>query len=55
GGYYDRFFTLSPLFAIRVGVGFHLQICPDLPADPHDARMHWIVTEHGWTPCATVR
>ena len=42
-GYYDR--LLSHLRARRVGLCFESQLCDDLPADPHDEGMHWIITE----------
>ena len=48
-GYYDR--TLEALRArgpVRaIGLAFAVQELPDLPAEPHDQRLDWIVTEHG--------
>jgi 5-formyltetrahydrofolate cyclo-ligase len=47
-GYYDR--SIAALAARRkhprlVGVAFSVQEVPAIPAEPHDARMDWIVTE----------
>lgn len=43
-GYYDRLLpTLAK--AVRVGVAFDAQVVEELPAEPHDARLDWLVTE----------
>lgn len=49
GGYYDR---LLPRLAgaVRVGVGFELQVLDALDAEAHDARLDWLVTETGARP-----
>lgn len=48
-GYYDR--TLEGLRArgpVRaIGLAFAAQELPELPAEPHDQRLDWIVTERG--------
>ena len=50
GGYYDR--TLAALRAagrqvLAVGLAYAEQGTDRLPADPHDQRLDWIVTERG--------
>lgn len=44
-GYYDRFLQTLP--ALKVGFAFALQLVPDIPAEPTDVRMDWLVTESG--------
>ena len=44
-GFYDRFFAHPEASARRVGVCFESQLLDHLPAEPHDAPMHAIVTE----------
>ncbi len=46
GGYYDRLFAKAPQVQ-RVGLAFSCQIVPELPLEPHDVRMHALVTEDG--------
>jgi 5-formyltetrahydrofolate cyclo-ligase len=44
GGYYDV--TLKKaLRAVRVGVGFDMQVLPTLPREPHDVPLDAVVTE----------
>jgi 5-formyltetrahydrofolate cyclo-ligase len=45
GGYYDRLSTKLADNCGRIGVCFESQIVDQLPQEPHDAKMHWIVTE----------
>jgi len=45
GGYYDRFLANQAPGATRVGIAFELQIRPYLPLQPHDQRLHCLVTE----------
>jgi 5-formyltetrahydrofolate cyclo-ligase len=44
GGYYDATLALAP-GALRVGVAFELQLCPELPREPHDVPLDAVVTE----------
>ncbi len=44
-GYYDRLFEKLPSQTIRCGIGFEVQLQPDLIMDAHDVYMHWVVTE----------
>ena len=44
GGYYDA--TLPAMTrALRVGLGFEVQVVPELPREPHDALLDAVVTE----------
>ncbi|MBU0731095.1 MAG: 5-formyltetrahydrofolate cyclo-ligase [Proteobacteria bacterium] len=45
GGYYDRFLVDRAPQAIRIGIAFELQIVPEVPAQDHDQRMDYIITE----------
>lgn len=44
GGYYDVTLKQAPR-ALRVGVGYDLQVLPTLPRDPHDVPLDALVTE----------
>ena len=50
-GYYDRFLSQFPTPTCYCGLAFDIQILPCVPRWPHDACMHWIVTEQGAMPC----
>lgn len=41
-GCYDRFLSRSP--ALRVGLAYEFQIVDDVGAEPHDQRLHLLVT-----------
>lgn len=43
-GYYDRYLSAHPP-RITIGLAFECQIVKDLPAEPHDRPMDWIITE----------
>jgi 5-formyltetrahydrofolate cyclo-ligase len=43
-GYYDRYLSAHPP-RITIGLAFECQIVKDLPAEPHDRSMDWIITE----------
>ncbi|MBX5437495.1 MAG: 5-formyltetrahydrofolate cyclo-ligase [Alicyclobacillaceae bacterium] len=51
GGYYDRLFADESVTAVRIGVAYDRQVLDNLPADPHDARLHLLVTEAGVWDC----
>jgi 5-formyltetrahydrofolate cyclo-ligase len=51
GGYYDRFLTQTR--AIRVGLAYSFQLVDLLPAETHDVRMDWLVTENEVISCQT--
>lgn len=44
-GYYDR--ALARLHSYNIGVCFHFQLCPCIPVEPTDRRMHEVWTEQG--------
>jgi 5-formyltetrahydrofolate cyclo-ligase len=50
GGYYDRFLPRTQ--ALRVGISHTMCLSDRLPCDPHDARMHWVVTPAETIHCA---
>jgi 5-formyltetrahydrofolate cyclo-ligase len=45
GGYYDRLSTKIADNCARIGVCFEAQLVDGLPQEPHDAKLHWVVTE----------
>ena len=45
GGYYDRFIERLRDDAVTIGIAFELQIFPEVPKEPHDAQLDYIVTE----------
>jgi 5-formyltetrahydrofolate cyclo-ligase len=46
GGHYDRVLAaLKPKGAIAVGLAYAVQELAAIPAEPHDQRLDWIVTE----------
>ena len=48
-GCYDMF--LPKTKAIKIGFCYHFQICDKIPADQHDIKMDYIITEMGITDC----
>ena len=51
GGYYDRTFAARP-DVTRIGFAYAGQEVDDLPAEPHDIRLHGVLTETGYRPFA---
>lgn len=49
-GYYDRFLSTNPGIT-RIGLAFSCQEARDLPRDPYDVRMHFVVTEREVIDC----
>lgn len=45
GGYYDRFFVRDSPHARRVAPCFSCQVVSDVPTEPHDIRVHELITE----------
>ena len=45
GGFYDR--TLPGLKALTIGLSYQASQVDDLPHEPHDQPLDWIVTEDG--------
>ena len=50
-GYYDRF--LAGATGLRVGVCFEDQIVADVPLEPHDLRMDFVVTPSSICRCGS--
>ena len=51
GGYYDRTFGARP-DVTRIGFAYAGQQVDDLPVEPHDIRLHGVLTETGYRPFA---
>jgi 5-formyltetrahydrofolate cyclo-ligase len=47
GGYYDRTFAALP-DALRIGLAYAGQEIENLPLEPHDIRLHGVLTETGY-------
>ena len=47
GGYYDRTFAALP-DAVRIGFAYAGQEIENLPVEPHDIRLHGVLTERGY-------
>ena len=45
GGYYDATLKQIPVRALRIGLGFDVQVVPSLPREPHDVPLDLLVTE----------
>lgn len=48
-GCYDMFF--KEVDAVKVGVCYDFQICEEIPADEHDIKMDFLLTESGLKQC----
>jgi 5-formyltetrahydrofolate cyclo-ligase len=53
GGHYDRTFAAMP-DAVRIGLGYAGQQVGMLELEPHDIRLHGVLTEVGYTPARKV-
>lgn len=42
-GFYDRY--LKDRAVIKIGIGFEMQIIEEIPTDPHDIKMDFVVTD----------
>ena len=51
GGYYDRTFAARPDVK-RIGFAYAGQEVEHLPVEPHDVRLHGVLTETGYRPFA---
>lgn len=51
-GFYDRALAQADPEAVRVAVCFREQVHPELPTEPHDARMHFLATPEGVAECS---
>lgn len=45
GGYYDRLLSSLPAHVCKVGVCFDFQIVPELPIEPHDIGVDFVIAE----------
>ena len=52
GGYYDRVLERAAPRATVVALAFDVQVVLEVPAEPHDRRVGWIVTETRRIRCA---
>lgn len=48
-GYYDR--LLAEVRGRRCGVTFEFQVASEIPAEPHDLGMDYLVTDERWRAC----
>jgi 5-formyltetrahydrofolate cyclo-ligase len=44
-GYYDATLSAASPAALRIGLAFECQVIDHVPRDPHDAPLHYVVTE----------
>ena len=49
-GYYDRFFSRTR-HAVRLGLAWDCQVVAEAPYEPHDIRMHYLLTDAGLIIC----
>jgi 5-formyltetrahydrofolate cyclo-ligase len=53
GGHYDRYLARLRPDAVRVGIGFSVQVVDEVPAGPADQRVHLVVTDAEVIDCRT--
>ena len=51
GGYYDRFLPSLDTAAVTLALAFEAQVLPTLPAEAHDRRMDYVLTETRLLDC----
>lgn len=51
GGYYDRFLATRTPGAARIGLAFEIQLVEQVPVEPHDQSMDFVVTENKIYAC----
>ena len=49
-GYYDRFLPQAAK-AVFLGLAWECQITEEIPYEPHDVKMHYLLTEKGFWRC----
>jgi 5-formyltetrahydrofolate cyclo-ligase len=54
GGHYDRYLRRLGPHAIRVGVGFHVQLLAEVPHGPDDERLDLLVTDQETIDCRSL-
>jgi 5-formyltetrahydrofolate cyclo-ligase len=47
GAYYDRYLARLEPHAVRIGIGFEVQVVEEVPVEPTDQRVDVIVTDEG--------
>jgi len=52
-GYYDRFLVRPGIKAVKIGIAYTFAILKEIPSEPHDVRMDFIVTEEHVLDCKT--
>lgn len=55
GGYFDRYLRRAPAAAIRIGIGFAVQLVNGVPFGPGDELLDLVVTEGGVVECSPGR
>ncbi len=55
GGYYDRFLAQEAANVLRIGLAYELQLVDQVPLEPHDQLMDFIVTEKKIYDCRRLR
>jgi 5-formyltetrahydrofolate cyclo-ligase len=55
GGYYDRLLAHPQCRAHRLAMAYDCQIIDHIPVEPHDQRVHQIITESGLIPAAAAQ
>jgi len=51
GGFYDRLFAELTAEITRVGLAYEFQECPELPRDPWDISLDYVITERRIVRC----
>ena len=51
GGFYDRLLAGLPMAIARVGLAYEFQEVPELPRDPWDVPLHYVITERRVVCC----
>jgi 5-formyltetrahydrofolate cyclo-ligase len=51
GGYYDRYLGRLEPHAVRVGIGFAVQLVTEVPSEPGDQRVDLVVTDEEAVDC----
>lgn len=55
GGYYDRFLAQEAAGALRIGLAYELQLVDQVPLEPYDQLMDFVVTEKKIYNCRRLR
>jgi len=55
GGFYDRLLAGIDPCVVRVGLAYEFQEFPELPRDPWDVSMHYVITERRVVVCGDGR